>query len=543
MKIILYFNTLRFLRFSQIIFLIINRLYRPNHKEVKLTPKNRKQIHRFLSPCKKRTLKESNFFFNYFKKDGPLEDIDWHNKSFNKLEIYNLHYFNEIFTGNNGLSSNSVLNLIDDWIDKNHEVKLVGWDPYPTSLRIVNWIKWDLLNNKFLEYQKISLFNQGLYLEKTLEKHLRGNHLFANAKALIFLGFYFEGKDSDRFKKKGLSILHEQIEEQILSDGGHFELSPMYHLIILEDLLDLFNLFRSFEFKKDSLIKEITKIILLMADWINYMNFEKEVLPCFNDSASNIAPTISSLFDYLSDLNVGFELIKNRKDYFVLLEQSGYVVSKKSNFKMILDVGSIGPDNIPAHSHADTLSFELAFDGERVLVNSGTSTYEVSERRTFERSTKAHNTLEINEQNSSEVWSSFRAGKRAKVFDLKIKRKADEINVSCSHDGYSRYKKNLIHTRSWILRDDSLKIEDYVNLETKKAVSRFIFDSKTTINIVNKNLFEICLQGSKKILFEIINGKPSLVPWKHTTNFGLTSDTVCLQVELENNSSIIKIKK
>ena len=108
---------------------------------------------------------------------------------------------------------------------------------------------------------------------------------------------------------------------------------------------------------------------------------------------------------------------------------------------MILDVGSIGPDNIPAHSHADTLSFELAFDGERVLVNSGTSTYEVSQRRTFERSTKAHNTLEINEQNSSEVWSSFRAGKRAKIFDLKIKRKADETNVSCSHDGYSRYKK------------------------------------------------------------------------------------------------------
>ena len=67
------------------------------------------------------------------------------------------------------ISSNSVLNLIDDWIDKNHEVKLVGWDPYPTSLRIVNWIKWDLLNNKFLEYQKISLFNQGLYLEKLLK--------------------------------------------------------------------------------------------------------------------------------------------------------------------------------------------------------------------------------------------------------------------------------------------------------------------------------------------------------------------------------------
>ena len=123
-----------------------------------------------------------------------------------------------------------------------------------------------------------------------------------------------------------------------------------------------------------------------MADWINYMNFEKEVLPCFNDSASNIAPTISSLFDYLSDLNIGFELIKNRKDYFVFLEQSGYVVSKKSNFKMILDVGSSWIIFQLMVMQTHFLSNYLLT--ERVLVNSGTSTYEVSQRRTFERSTK-----------------------------------------------------------------------------------------------------------------------------------------------------------
>ena len=49
-----------------------------------------------------------------------------------------------------------------------------------------------------------------------------------------------------------------------------------------------------------------------------------------------------------------------------------------------------------------------------------------------------------------------------------------------------RGTKKLNPYKNWILRDDSLKIEDYINLETK-AVSRFIFDSKTTINIVNKN--------------------------------------------------------
>ena len=74
-------------------------------------------------------------------------------------------------------------------------------------------------------------------------------------------------------------------------------------------------------------------------------------------------------------------------------------------------------------------------------MNSGTSTYEVSQRRTFERSTKAHNTLEINEQNSSEVWSSLEREKEQKFLILKLKEKQTKQMFGCSHVGYSRYKK------------------------------------------------------------------------------------------------------
>ena len=68
-------------------------------------------------------------------------------------------------------------------------------------------------------------------------------------------------------------------------------------------------------------------------------------------------------------------------------------------------------------------------------------------------------------------------------------------------------KKKLNHKGNWILRDDS-KIEDHINLETKKAVSSYIFDSKTIINIVNKIYLKSAYKV-QKIYFEIITGKPT----------------------------------
>ena len=71
-------------------------------------------------------------------------------------------------------------------------------------------------------------------------------------KALIFAGLFFEGPDADRWVGLGLKILSKELNEQILEDGGHFELSPMYHSIILEDLLDIINILTVYSLSKNS---------------------------------------------------------------------------------------------------------------------------------------------------------------------------------------------------------------------------------------------------------------------------------------------------
>src|SRR5690606_6973721 len=133
------------------------------------------------------------------------------------------------------------LDLLRDWVAANPPGHGDGWEPYPTSLRIVNWIKWALAGNTLPPACVHSLAVQVRWLRRCLEIHLLGNHLFANAKALVFAGLYFSGPEAHRWLATGLRILEREIAEQILPDGGQFERSTMYHALAYEDMLDLVN--------------------------------------------------------------------------------------------------------------------------------------------------------------------------------------------------------------------------------------------------------------------------------------------------------------
>ena len=114
------------------------------------------------------------------------------------------------------------------------------------------------------------------------------------------------------------------------------------------------------------------------------------------------------------------------------------VISIYLNLKhLLLDVAAIGPSYLPGHGHADSLSFEMSIYGTRVFVNSGVSEYKAGLIRDYERGTSAHNTVEVNGTNSSEIWAEFRVARRARPFGLRVEQSHKEISVSCAHDGIS----------------------------------------------------------------------------------------------------------
>src|SRR5690606_28107918 len=120
--------------------------------------------------------------------------------------------------------------LIDSWIAGNPATAGDGWEPYPLSLRVVNWIKaWlqgGLASQPVPQHWLDSLATQLAWLERRVEYHLLANHLLKNGKALFFGGLFLAGPDAERWRRLGLGILLREADEQILPDGGHFERSP-----------------------------------------------------------------------------------------------------------------------------------------------------------------------------------------------------------------------------------------------------------------------------------------------------------------------------
>ena len=68
----------------------------------------------------------------------------WEEERLEKLWLYNLNYFDDLNAKNAAERTQWHGDLINRWIVENEPGKGIGWEPYPTSLRIVNWIKWFL---------------------------------------------------------------------------------------------------------------------------------------------------------------------------------------------------------------------------------------------------------------------------------------------------------------------------------------------------------------------------------------------------------------
>ncbi|MDW8468891.1 MAG: alginate lyase family protein [Burkholderiales bacterium] len=317
-----------------------------------------------------------------------------------------------------------------------------------------------------------SLAVQARWLRARLEWHLLGNHLWANAKALVFAGSFFAGPEADAWRARGLEMLRHELREQVLPDGGHFELSPMYHAIVLEDLLDLIQLSRRFRGLVPAAdIAAWSECVPRMMRWLQVMSHPDGEIAFFNDAAIGIAPNFDTLAEYAEQLGLGG--CPPLADALVVLPDSGYVRAQAGPAVLIADVARIGPDHLPGHAHADTLSFELSLHGARVFVNGGTSTYERNRERLRQRGTAAHNTVEVNGSDSSEVWASFRVARRARPRNFLVDSHAGVLRIECAHDGYLRLPGRVLHRRIWRLAANRLEVEDYLTGSYSTAIARY----------------------------------------------------------------------
>jgi uncharacterized heparinase superfamily protein len=508
-KLLIYFHTIKYLKFRQIYHRVLKRFSHPKIHEVEATKSTAKGNWVSKGLYSQRIFSETDVEFLNHK--GVIKSAaDWNSNSQEKLWLYNLHYFDEL----NSFGSLERRSLhrywIHKWVEENAaDDKGNGWEAYTLSLRIVNWIKAFQSGLEANDEALNSLAQQADFLSQDLEKHLMGNHYFVNLKALIFAGCFLEGKEADRWIMIAISEYEVELKEQVLADGGSFELTPMYHAIMLTDLLDLYNLFNLYPDKVPSRVVVLTKqTIVKMFGWLHIMSLGDDKVSFFNDSAFGIAPDNETLRTYASLLGIQTNKLNIPEETLIVhnLQNSGYVSCKTSEMTLIADLAPVGPSYIPGHAHADSLAFELSLGEERVFVNSGTSLYGMCAERLRQRGTPAHNTVEINGKNSSEVWSGFRVARRANIIDRNVGEVlADQtVNFCAGHDGYKKQGINCIHHRTWSLTPSSCQVLDELKGNFESAIG--FLHLHPSIKIISSSQ-NYCILNSEQYIVELeVNG-------------------------------------
>lgn len=456
-------------------------------------------------------------------------DQDWTNPKWAKLWLYHLHYFDDLNSDGADRRREWHLDWLHRWVKENPPGNGVGWEPYPCSRRIVNWIKWAMRGAPLPTEATHSLAVQSRWLRQRLEWHLLGNHLFANAKALVFAGMFFDGAEARRWLDRGLSIAAKELDEQVLDDGGHFERSPMYHAIFLEDLLDLVNVVLAYGHEAPA---SWTRKIDRMRHWLATMVHPDGKIAFFNDAALGMAPTRSQLEAYATRL--GLPATCEVKEKVVYLRESGYVRLSSDDATLLADMAPLGPEYLPAHAHADTLSFELSLHGQRVFVNSGTSLYGTGPERKRQRGTAAHNTVTIDGEDSSEVWAGFRVGRRARVRHATV----DGLGPTAraEHNGYQHLSGHPIHNREWRFDQRQLVVTDRIEGSGNHRVE-VAFHLHPNVAVVSSapNEYELRARSIGKAAWLSISGPAEceVHPSTYHPEFGVSQNNqrVCARYE------------
>ncbi len=362
-----------------------------------------------------------------------------------RLWQYNLHYFDWLWDLDYAAGRQATL----DWLQR-HPLRArgVGWEPYPVSLRLGNWLGFFWVRHRARVERDAplraalwaGLYRQAEWLNDNLELHLLANHLLENAAALALAGTCFDGAAARRWGDTARELLARELPEQVLADGMHFERSPMYHARATYLVLRLLAVGADAPGARALLPRMLAASAALC--------HPDGEIALWNDSAFGIQHPPGTLLEEARRLRL--ERRATSVSGAFALPDAGYFGFRGGADYVVADAGPLGPDYSPAHGHADLLSFELSLGGHRVVVDAGVHDYEASELRRYGRSVRAHNTVEIDGQEPCELWGVFRVGRRPRPCGVRFRAHPRGFELCASHDGWRHLAGSPQHVRTLV---------------------------------------------------------------------------------------------
>ena len=361
--------------------------------------------------------------------------------------------------------------LVRDWIASNPADRpgawRDSWNSFALSLRVVVWLQ-ELARRKGRLPKELvilavdSAVEQIRYLLRNLETDLGGNHLVKNIKALIWASACFQGPEPERWRRTGVRLLEREIAAQILPDGMHYERSASYHAQVLADLVECRHALGA-----DPIAGRLDHALAVMAQALADMTHPDGRVALFNDAGLSVAYPSAECLDAAAQL-IGKPAAPRA---LFALDAAGYYGVRSPAGYVVFDCGRIAPDDLPAHGHADVLSFEWSVDGQRMIVDQGVFEYIAGDRRTKSQASRSHNTLFIEGADQADFFGAFRCGRRPNIERCRFTAAANGFTLEGAHDGYAHLPGRLRHVRRADIRPDCVELRDTLEGETRRAAA------------------------------------------------------------------------
>jgi len=499
--------------------------------------------------------------------------------------------------------AHEVINQIDSWLKKNPFGFGMNWrSPMELSIRILNWV-WalDLINESGLfagEPKQRILRSVYLHLWEITRKFSQGssanNHLIGEAAGVFIASCYFsELKDTDKWRAQSRDIIAREIHHQTYADGCNKELAYGYQLFVMQFLM-----FSGIVARKAGcdFTEDFWKKLEMMVEFSGALG-EAGGLPNYGDADDGYVLDLGATHSDAKYLVAAGAILFNRPDfkaqagefpepvYWLLgpgsmvnyrqikiadchppvsraFPYSGFYLLQSGNtlansLSVLFDCGDLGFQSIAAHGHADALSFTLRFGGEDLFVDPGTFDYfTYPDYRHYFRKTIAHNTIEIDGLDQSEILGSFMWGKKAHSHCLEWTPGPEGQGgmVSAEHDGYTRLTDPVVHRRSIRLEADKqcLTIDDEIMARDEHQVKlnfhlaegcEITQTGNNCYGVMSKTGSQVTIEFETRLTVEVFRGQENPISGWHSNSYHRKTpiNTIQCTAATHGNSSFLTL--
>jgi uncharacterized heparinase superfamily protein len=347
--------------------------------------------------------------------------------------------------------------LVDEWISLQGAFDTVdAWRPDLVARRIISWLCQAPLvlheaDMRFYRRFLRNLTRQVRYLRRTYKAARNGLPRLQAIMALNYAALCMQGQA--RTLKSVMRLLTNELERQVLPDGGHASRNPG---ALVELLLDLLPLRQAFAARNVLPPAALNNAIDRMMPMLRFFRHADGNFALFNGMGPTRSDLVSTVLAY--DDARGTPVAN--------APHSGYQRVQVGDALLIIDAGPPPPMPLSYEAHAGCLSFELSSRNHRIVVNCGLPATSRETWRHVARASAAHSTVVFNDTSSCRFLTSeslkplLGAPILSGPSDVQVSRQErdNSATLRLSHDGYaSRY--GVIHQRTLRLASDGRRLD------------------------------------------------------------------------------------